>query len=35
MKLSRPYGYDFQKRDKSKLWLDKNENLDPIFHNTI
>lgn len=35
MKLSRPYGYDFQKRDKSKLWLDKNENLDPIFHDTI
>lgn len=35
MRIERPYGYNFEKRNNSKLWLDKNENIDPLFQKTI
>jgi len=35
MNLTRPYGYNFDERSKSKLWLDKNENIDPLLGKTI
>lgn len=35
MKIQRPYGYKILERDKNKLWLDKNENINPKLHSVI
>ncbi len=33
--LNRPFGWESEPRDKSLLWLDKNENVDEIYNNFI